>query len=109
MSFLRRKTRKQNVVFCQRKIEISDLSEDKKIQRMKSNHPLFLHSILFYCSAQGNYPSATSKTIISRKPPITAKVPVLECSPKCASGISSSTTTYSMAPAAKDSSQGIAG
>jgi len=38
-------------------------------------------------------PSATSSSIIMRKPAITLTVPVWECSPNCASGISSSTTT----------------
>ena len=46
---------------------------------------------------------------MSRNPAITDKVPVLECSPKCASGINSSTTTYIIAPAAKAKSQGING
>ena len=62
-------------------------------------------------TAQGRaaHPSATSNTIMSRKPAMTPRVPVLECSPKWASGMSSSTTTYIMAPAAKDSSQGMRG
>lgn len=55
------------------------------------------------------YPSAMSKIIITTKPNITLIVPVLECSPKCASGMSSSVTTYIMVPAAKESSQGIKG
>ena len=38
-------------------------------------------------------PSATSKIIITRKPSMTPAVPGWECSPRCASGISSSTTT----------------
>jgi len=45
------------------------------------------------------YPSATSRTIISVKPTAKKMVPMLECSPSDISGISSSTTTYSMAPA----------
>lgn len=46
-------------------------------------------------TAQGRaaHPSATSNTIMSRKPAMTPRVPVLECSPKWASGMSSSTTT----------------
>ena len=38
-------------------------------------------------------PSATSSTIITRKPSITLSVPVWLCSPRLASGMSSSTTT----------------
>ena len=55
------------------------------------------------------HPSATSSTIITRKPAITPSVPGCECSPRWASGISSSTTTYSIAPAAAESSHGIKG
>ena len=36
------------------------------------------------------------------KPIATPIVPILECSPFCDSGINSSTTTYIIAPAAKD-------
>ena len=39
------------------------------------------------------YPSATSRIIMTRKPNMTPMVPTWECSPRCASGISSSTTT----------------
>ena len=39
------------------------------------------------------YPRATSRIIITKKPPMTPRVPTLECSPRWASGISSSTTT----------------
>ena len=39
------------------------------------------------------YPSATSSTIINAKPSAAPMVPMLLCSPACASGISSSTTT----------------
>ncbi len=39
------------------------------------------------------YPKAVSSTIMSRKPAMTPRVPALECSPKWASGMSSSTTT----------------
>ena len=46
-------------------------------------------------------------TIIKRKPNITPAVPAWVCSPKCACGISSSTTTYNMAPAANDNSHGM--
>ena len=49
------------------------------------------------------YPSATSSIIIREKPRAKKMVPILECSPSDISGISSSTTTYSIAPAAKAS------
>ena len=55
------------------------------------------------------HPSATSRTIISKKPAITPNVPPLECVPRRAAGISSSATTYSIAPAAKANSHGISG
>ena len=42
-----------------------------------------------------------------KKPAMTPIVPTLECSPKCAAGINYSTTTYIIAPAAKDRSQGM--
>ena len=48
-----------------------------------------------------HHPSATSSTIITLKPTAKNTVPMLECCPCDISGISSSTTTYSMAPAAK--------
>ena len=48
-----------------------------------------------------HHPSATSSTIITLKPTAKNTVPTLECCPCDISGISSSTTTYSMAPAAK--------
>ena len=53
-------------------------------------------------------PRATSRIIMMRKPAMTPRVPpwVWWLWRRLASGISSSTTTYSMAPAAKDSSQG---
>ena len=47
------------------------------------------------------HPSATSRIIISVKPAAKATVPRFECFPSDISGISSSTTTYIMAPAAK--------
>ena len=46
-----------------------------------------------------HHPSATSSTIITLKPTAKNTVPTLECCPCDISGISSSTTTYSMAPA----------
>ncbi len=49
------------------------------------------------------YPSATSSAIIRLKPTAKATTPIFECSPADISGISSSTTTYIIAPAAKDS------
>ena len=39
------------------------------------------------------YPKETSRIIIRRNPTITPMVPAVDRSPKCASGISSSTTT----------------
>lgn len=47
------------------------------------------------------YPSATSRIIISENPTAKKTVPILEYSPADISGMSSSTTTWSMAPAAK--------
>ena len=47
------------------------------------------------------YPSATSRAIIRLKPRANRRTPTWECSPAAISGISSSTTTYSIAPAAK--------
>ena len=55
------------------------------------------------------YPKTTSRTIISAKPMAKPIVPRLLCSPCCEAGINSSTTTYSMAPAEKDSNTGMAG
>ena len=46
-------------------------------------------------------PRSTSSDIIRRKPKAKPIVPMLECFPFCVSGISSSTTTYIIAPAAK--------
>ena len=43
------------------------------------------------------------------KPIATPTVPILVCSPDCDSGISSSTTTYIIAPAAKESKYGKTG
>lgn len=48
------------------------------------------------------YPRATSRTIISVNPIATPIVPMLECLPFCDSGISSSVTTYIIAPAANE-------
>ena len=42
-------------------------------------------------------------------PIATPIVPILECSPACDSGISSSTTTYIIAPAANDNKYGKIG
>ena len=47
------------------------------------------------------YPSVTSRIIITTKPRAKATVPAFECRPSDISGISSSTTTYIIAPAAK--------
>ena len=48
------------------------------------------------------YPRATSNVIITMKPRAKVRTPISECSPSDISGISSSTTTYIMAPAAKE-------
>ena len=58
-------------------------------------------AMLFTKYAHNRHPSATSSTIITLKPTAKNTVPTLECCPCDISGISSSTTTYSMAPAAK--------
>ncbi len=55
----------------------------------------------FAFKTPNRHPSATSSTIITLKPAAKNTVPTLECCPCDISGISSSTTTYSMAPAAK--------
>ena len=57
--------------------------------------------MLIIFSANAYHPSATSSTIINANPTANAAVPMCECSPSLISGISSSTTTYSIAPAAK--------
>ena len=54
------------------------------------------------------YPRATSRTIISVNPIATPIVPMLECLPFCDSGISSSVTTYIIAPAANERRYGFA-
>ena len=61
--------------------------------------PFFAPCIAIFSTMR--YPSATSSTIITLKPTAKNTVPTLECYPCDISGISSSTTTYSMAPAAK--------
>jgi|GEM_PF-5046578 len=49
------------------------------------------------------YPNTTSSTIIRANPTAKPTVPKLECDPFDVSGISSSTTTYNIAPAANAS------
>ena len=61
--------------------------------------PFFAPCIAIFSTMR--YPSATSSTIITLKPTAKNTVPTLECRPCDISGISASTTTYSMAPAAK--------
>ena len=56
-----------------------------------------------FCVAVYGYPITTSSTIMSTKPKAKPMVLKLECVPSDASGISSSTTTYSIAPAANAS------
>ena len=76
------------------------------------HHRLTVFEMIFYAAkleidmlftkyAPNRHPSATSSTIITLKPTAKNTVPTLECCPCDISGISSSTTTYSMAPAAK--------
>ena len=48
-----------------------------------------------------NFYTAQSKIIISTKPAVKPNVGILLCGSACDSGISSSTTTYIIAPAAK--------
>ena len=55
----------------------------------------------FAFGTPNRHPNATSSTIITLKPTAKNTVPMLVCCPCDISGISSSTTTYSMAPAAK--------
>lgn len=57
----------------------------------------------YFCKmVEFSYPSATSSAIIRVNPKANISTPILECSPSDISGMSSSTTTYIMAPAAKD-------
>ena len=65
--------------------------------------PFFAPCIAIFSTMR--YPSATSSTIITLKPTAKNTVPTLECCPCDISGISSSTTTYSMAPATKRAPQ----
>lgn len=58
---------------------------------------------------QKNYPKATSNTIIKAKPKASPIVPISVCLPYCDDGISSSVTTYIIAPAAKASKYGKTG
>ena len=55
------------------------------------------------------YPNATSSTIMRLNPAAKNMVPMLEWSPADISGINSSTTTYSIAPAAKLTRYGSSG
>ncbi len=52
------------------------------------------------------YPKATSKVIITIKPPIKPRVAISVNLSRCVSGITSSTTTNIIAPAAKASAYG---
>lgn len=61
---------------------------------------LFCHIVIIYHFL---YPNTTSSTIIRANPTAKPTVPKLECSPFDVSGISSSTTTYNIAPAANAS------
>ena len=56
-----------------------------------------------------SYPNDTSNIIIIINPIATPIVDKLECFPSCEAGINSSTTTYIIAPAAKESKYGSTG
>lgn len=74
---------------------LGDRHSSQRTHAFKQEKGEDCHSPLPFCSASHALfqPRATSSTIITKKPAMTPKVPTLECSPKLASGISSSTTT----------------
>jgi hypothetical protein len=80
----------------------------KEIQEIKQLNPelselrvfVFNMHLVQKNKKQRNQPNATSSTIIREKPMAKAMAPIFECCPWLISGISSSTTTYSMVPAA---------
>lgn len=61
------------------------------------NHYFLIHAHM----KNNNYPRTTSSVIIIENPTANAIVPMFECLPSDISGISSSITTYIIAPAAK--------
>jgi len=71
----------------------------------------FGHRQPFYCRypKRSLYPRHISKSIIRQKPRVTPSVAAIPFRPSCASGSSSSATTYTIAPAAKDKKHGRAG
>ena len=76
--------------------DISDKEFDKKVFRTKSR-PIASGKI----SIKRSQPKATSKTIITIKPPINPSVATSAYLSSWVSGMTSSTTTKIMAPAAK--------
>ena len=89
------------------------IRSDNRLSLFSIAHPsfvLFYHVRTMHATKNGAnapflriYPNATSSIIITEKPTVKKTTPMLEWSPSLISGISSSTTTYSMAPAAKAS------
>lgn len=73
------------------------------------NHQLLLLPYQIRPIACAPYPSAMSRIIINVNPNAAPIVPMLLCAPDCDSGISSSITTYIIAPAAKDRIYGRTG
>ena len=71
-----------------RKVKSKKIYNRKRAQQPEDGGGLFLVGLLGL-----GQPSATSSTIMSAKPSAAPMVPMLECAPACASGISSSTTT----------------
>ncbi len=69
---------------------------------------LLYYIIYLFCIIK-IYPRTTSRIIITENPIAKNTVPVFECEPCDISGISSSTTTYIIAPAANDKKNGITG
>ena len=69
----------------------------------------YFHNVYKKKDSNYLYPSATSKIIIIKNPIPTPIVPILDCFCVWAPGISSSDTTYIIAPAANDSKNGIRG
>ena len=84
------------------------MAEAPRPAAMKSK--LWNHSFLIHAHMKNNnYPRTTSSVIIIENPTANAIVPMFECLPSDISGISSSITTYIIAPAAKLKRYGIAG
>ena len=77
--------------------------------RRTGEHSSPLRFIIYKRYSVVSHPNTTSKIIITQKPMANENVERLLCVPRLASGISSSTTTNSIAPAAKAKRYGIAG